>query len=192
MDLNSYAELAVRLVNSAGAGGEDGDRLANLDGLRRLVADRQHLNTGVTRTDLDTLRELRAELRAFFVACAAGDGEDAADQLNELLIQHPVHPQLSGHDDQPWHVHYTDSGSVADKYAAGAVMGLAVRLTDVGIDRFGVCQAPGCPGVFIDTSTSNTRRYCSDRCMNRANVSAFRARKRDEDDGEAKTPTATA
>ena len=138
MDLNSYAELAVRLVNTAGAGGEDGDRLANLDGLRTLVADREHLNTGVTRNDLDAMRGLRAELRAFFVACADDDGEDAAARLNALLIQHPVHPQLSGHDGQPWHVHYTESGSVADRYAAGAVMGLAVRLTDVGIDRFGV------------------------------------------------------
>ncbi len=82
---------------------------------------------------LDALRALRAEFRAFFVACAAGDGEDAAAQLNALLIQHPVHPQLSGHDGQSWHVHYTESGSVQDKYAAGAVMGLAVRLTDVGI-----------------------------------------------------------
>ena len=58
MDLNSYAELAVRLVNTAGAGGEDGDRLANLDGLRALVADREHLNTGVSRNDRCTLREL--------------------------------------------------------------------------------------------------------------------------------------
>jgi predicted RNA-binding Zn ribbon-like protein len=192
VDLNSYAELAVRLVNSAGAGGEDGDRLANLDGLRTLVADRQHLNTGVSRNDLDALRNLRAEFRGFFVACAEGDGADAAARLNALLIQHPVHPQLSGHDNQPWHVHYTESGSVADKYAAGAVMGLAVRFSDLGIERFGICQAAGCPGVFIDISTSNTRRYCSDRCMNRANVSAFRARKRGEDEGEAKAPTATA
>jgi len=115
----------------------------------------------------------------------------AAAQLNALLIQHPVHPQLSGHDGQRWHVHYRESGSVADKYAAGAVMGLAVRLTDLGIDRFGVCQAPGCLGVFIDVSTSNTRRYCSDRCMNRANVSAFRARKRGEDDADTKAPGAT-
>jgi predicted RNA-binding Zn ribbon-like protein len=88
-------------------------------------------------------------------------------------------------------VHYTESGSVADKYAAGAVMGLAVRLTDLGIERFGVCQAPGCRGVFIDISTSNTRRYCSDRCMNRANVSAFRARKRGEDEADTRAPGAT-
>jgi predicted RNA-binding Zn ribbon-like protein len=192
VDLNSYAELAVRLVNTAGGGGEDGDRLVNLDGLRALVADREHLSTGMTRNDLDALRGLRAEIRAFFAACADGDGEDAAARLNALLIQHPVHPQLSGHDGQAWHVHYTESGSVADRYAAGAIMGLAVRLTELGIGRFGVCQAAGCTGVFIDLSTSNTRRYCSERCMNRANVSAFRARKRGEDDTDPKAPTAPA
>jgi predicted RNA-binding Zn ribbon-like protein len=195
VDLNSYAELAVRLANTAGGGGEDGDRLSNLDGLRVLVADREHLNTGVTRSDLDALRGLRTEFRAFFLACAQRDGTDAAARLNALLIQHPVHPQLSGHDGQPWHVHYTESGSVADKYAAGAVMGLAVRLTDLGIDRFGVCQAPGCQGVFIDTSTGNNRRYCSDRCVKLADVSAFRVRKRGRgsatEPGDPQTPSAT-
>ncbi len=164
MDLTSYAELAVRLVNTAGGGGEDGDRLANLDGLRDLVADREHLNKGITRNDLEALRALRTEFRAFFVSCAQGDGEDAAARLNTLLIQHPVHPQLSGHDGQPWHVHYTESGSVADKYAAWATMGLAVVLSDLGIDRFGICQAPGCGGVFIDFDGDSRRAYCSEKC----------------------------
>jgi predicted RNA-binding Zn ribbon-like protein len=181
VDLTSYAELAVRLVNTASLGHEGGDRLATLDGLRTLVADRQHLNSGVTRTDLEALRELRTEFREFFEACARGDGEDAAARLNALLIQHPVHPQLSGHDGQPWHVHYTESGSVSDKYAAGAVMGLAVRLAEIRLERFGVCQASPCQGVFIDTTTSRTRRYCSDRCTNRANVTAYRARRRGEE-----------
>jgi predicted RNA-binding Zn ribbon-like protein len=164
VDLNSYAELAVRLVNTAGGGGEGGDRLASLDGLRDLVADRQHLNTGVTRNDLEALRMLRSEFRDFFEACAGGDGENAAQALNALLIQHPVHPQLSGHDGQAWHVHYTESGSVADKYAAGAVMGLAVVLSDLGIDRFGLCQAPGCEGVFIDYGQEPAREFCSEKC----------------------------
>jgi hypothetical protein len=169
VDLNTYAELAVRLVNTAGGGGEEGDRLASLDGLRELVADRQHLNTGVTRSDLEALRGLRTEFLAFFEACAQGDGESAAAQLNALLIQHPVHPQLSGHDGQPWHVHYTESGSVADKYAAGAVMGLAVVLSDLSIDRFGLCRAPGCHGVYIagraiDDSPGDDSGYCSAKC----------------------------
>jgi len=164
VDLNSYAELAVRLANTAGGGGDDGDRLVNQDGLRALVTDREHLNTGMTRNDLDALRALRAEFRAFFAACAAGDGEGAAAQLNALLIQHPVHPQLSGHDGQPWHVHYTESGSVADKYAAGAVMGLAVVLSDLSLDRFGECQAVGCHGVFIDYGRERSRVFCSEKC----------------------------
>src|SRR3981081_122294 len=143
VDLTTYAELAVRLANTAADDDDNTYRLPRMDGLRALVADRQHLNGG-TRSDLEALRELRSEFRQIFEACAAGNGEEAAARLNALLIQHPVHPQLSGHDGQPWHVHFTDSGSVADKYAAGAAMGLAVRITDLGIERFGVCQAPPC------------------------------------------------
>ena len=180
MELSSYAELAVRLVNTASLGHEGGDQLATLDGLRDLVTDREHLNHGITRADLEALRMLREAFRAFFLAAAQGNGADAAARLNELLIQYPVHPQLSGHDGQAWHVHYTESGSMSDKYAAGATMGLAVRLAEIGLDRFGVCQAAPCPGVFIDTSVNRTRRYCSERCVNRANVTAYRARKRTE------------
>ena len=183
VDLSSYAELAVRLVNTASLGHEGGDQLTSLDGLRALVADREHLNHGIARSDLDALRMLRDEFRGFFVACSQGNGPDAADRLNELLIQYPVHPQLSGHDGQSWHVHYTESGSMSDKYAAGAAMGLAVRLTELGLERFGVCQAAPCSGVFVDTSANRTRRYCSDRCASRANVIAYRARKRGEEPG---------
>ncbi|MCW2933170.1 MAG: hypothetical protein JWM19_4132 [Actinomycetia bacterium] len=168
MDLASYAELAERLVNTASLAHSGADQLATLDALRILVADREHLNHGVTRQDLAELRALRGEFRAFFAACAAGNGADAADRLNSLMIQHPVHPQLSGHDGQPWHVHYTESGSMADKYAAGAAMGLAVRLSELGVDRFGTCQATPCQGVFIDTTDGRTRRYCSEQCAERA------------------------
>ena len=181
VDLSSYAELAVRLVNTASLGHEGGDLLTSMDGLRALVADREHLNHGITRADLDALRMLRGEFRGFFVACSQGNGADAAERLNELLIQYPVHPQLSGHDGQAWHVHYTESGSMSDKYAAGAAMGLAVRLAELGLERFGVCQAAPCSGVFVDTSANRTRRYCSDRCASRANVIAYRARKREEE-----------
>ena len=152
MDLTSYAELAVRLVNTAGLGHEGGDLLTSMDGLRALVSDREHLSHGMTRADLETLLMLRDEFRGFFVSCSQGNGAEAAARLNELLIQYPVHPQLSGHDGQAWHVHYTESGSMSDKYAAGAAMGLAVRLADLGLDRFGVCQAAPCPG------SSSTRR----------------------------------
>jgi predicted RNA-binding Zn ribbon-like protein len=181
VDLSSYAELAVRLVNTESLGHEGGDLLASMDGLRSLVSDREHLSHSISRSDLDALRMVRDEFRGFFVACSQGNGEDAAARLNELLIQFPVHPQLSGHDGQPWHVHYTESGSMSDKYAAGAAMGLAVRLAELGLERFGVCQATPCLGVFMDVSANRTRRYCSERCASRANVIAYRARKRGEE-----------
>jgi predicted RNA-binding Zn ribbon-like protein len=186
VDLSSYAELAVRLVNTYDPAHPDRDDLRNLDALRSVVADRPHLNVRATRNDLDALRLLRAELRKIFSAAAEGDGAEAVDMLNALLIQHPIHPQISGHDHQRWHLHLTESGSVADKYAAGAVMGLAVLVTEIGIERLGLCQAASCNAAFLDTTTNRSRRYCSDRCASRSNVAAYRARQqRGDEDGTA-------
>ena len=56
MDLSSYAELAVRLVNTDSLGHEGGDQLTSLEGLRALVADREHLGHGITRADLGRSR----------------------------------------------------------------------------------------------------------------------------------------
>jgi hypothetical protein len=86
------AELAVRLVNTSSLGYEGGGLLTSMDGLRALVAGREHLNHSITRADLDSLRMLLNEFRGFFPACSQGNGAEAADRLNELLIQYPVHP----------------------------------------------------------------------------------------------------
>jgi predicted RNA-binding Zn ribbon-like protein len=58
-------------------------------------------------------------------------------------------------------------------------MGLAMHLTAHGADRLGICQAAPCRNAYLDTSTNRSRRYCSDRCATRANVAAYRARKRE-------------
>ena len=89
MDLSSYAELAVRLVNTCDPAHPDRDDLRDLEALKVLVADRPHLNVRATRNDLDALRQLRAELRKIFTASAEGDGGEAVEMLNALLIQHP-------------------------------------------------------------------------------------------------------
>jgi len=113
------------------------------------------------------LRQLRAELTAIFMAAAEGDEQAAVDRLNALLIRHPVHPVISGHDSQRWHLHLSDGGTVADQYAAGAVFGLATFVTQYGADRLGICTLAACHGVFIDASTNSCRRYCSDHCASR-------------------------
>ncbi|MET8863312.1 CGNR zinc finger domain-containing protein [Nonomuraea sp. NPDC049421] len=117
------------------------------------------------------LRGLRDELAAVFDA--AGDERAVASRLNALLERYPVRPQLSDHDGHGWHLH------LADDPAATAVMGLAAVVAELGVDRLGRCHEPRCRRAFLDTSSNRSRRYCSARCASRANVAAYRARRRD-------------
>ncbi|GGS73324.1 CGNR zinc finger domain-containing protein [Nonomuraea spiralis] len=137
MDLTSYAEWAVRLINDPAPPPE--------------------------------LTGLRAELASVFDV--AGDARAVAERLNALLVRYPVHPRLSDHDGQGWHLH------LAEDSAASAVMGLAAVVAELGADRLGRCHEPRCARAFLDTSSNRSRRYCSPRCATRANVAAYRRRR---------------
>ena len=192
MGLTSYAELAVRLVNSASNGGHQ-DMLSEPEAVRALLADRSDLRGPVTRVDLDALRHLRDELTAVFSACTQGDPAAGVERLNALLISHPVHPVIvptqgpARRDRRPYQLSLSGSGSVSDRFITGAVMGLATVLTQFGPDRLGRCGLACCTGVFVDTSPNGSRRYCSEQCANRANVTAFRFRRRTGAGGSAGT-----
>jgi predicted RNA-binding Zn ribbon-like protein len=129
-----------------------------------------------------------------FEAADKGDETLAVDLLNSLLLEFPVSPQISGHDYRDddgrplWHMHLADHPSNATAgFAAIAAMGLAFHLTAYGVDRLGLCEASPCRNAYLDTSTNRSRRYCSDRCATRANVAAYRARKRLEADRSGST-----
>ncbi|NKZ04678.1 CGNR zinc finger domain-containing protein [Actinomadura latina] len=169
MNLASYADLAIDLVNTHRP---DGDDLCDLEGLRALLAHRPHLGGRIAHRDLDAMRELRAQLRAIFTAVAHGDEDGAVDRLNTMLIHHPVHPKVSRHDGKDWHLHFNEAGSVTDRYAARAAMGLAAKIAAQGLARLGTCRADGCERVFFDTTANRSRRYCSDRCAGRPSVTA--------------------
>ncbi len=179
VDLTSYAELAVRLVNTAAADGTgDADQLGTTDAFRAFVADDPHLSGPCTHHDLEALRILRAELSAIFAAAAERDHAVAAERLNALLIQYPVRPTLAQHGRSRWHLHLDESGSVADRYGAGAVAGLAMIVSEFGLSHLGICALPACHSVFADASPGRSNRYCADHCANKANVTAFRDHRR--------------
>ena len=67
---------------------------------------------------------------------------------------------------------------VSAEYLAGAVWGLSVWLCEYGSARFGVCADERCGNVYLDTSSNNCRRFCSERCATRSHVAAHRARKK--------------
>ncbi|MFF7650018.1 CGNR zinc finger domain-containing protein [Streptomyces sp. NPDC007983] len=184
MELAYYSDLAVRLVNSEEPA-RGTDALTSVDAVRTLFGESGQSARRATDADVTRLRSVRARLRAVFEAAADGDEVLAVDLLNALLIEFPVSPQISGHelrdeDGRPdWHMHIADYAANASAgFAATASMGLAFHLTELGADRLGICEAPPCRNAYLDTSTNRSRRYCSDRCATRANVAAYRARKR--------------
>jgi len=172
VDFVGYAERAARLVNAPLAGDDD---------LREMLADRDWLIPRIADRDPRALRRFQRELRPVFEAASADDDAAVVERLNALLAKHPVTPYIAGHDAQSWHLHVSDrASSVADLLVAEALMGLAVVVCDFGATRPGVCLASGCDDVFVDTSPNQSRRYCSERCSSRANVAAYRARRKAE------------
>ncbi len=95
-------------------------------------------------------------------------------RMNSLLMQFPIQPEMVSHDDQRWHVHLAAHGSVADRFAAGAIIGVALTVSLYGVNRLGVCAIASCHRVFIDSSPGRSRRYCTEHVTVKGNVSTLR------------------
>jgi len=96
-----------------------------------------------------------------------------------LLRDYRAAPELSRHDGEPWHLHYRSTvAGLATEWGAGCATGLAVVVDGQATGRLGVCGAGCCDRVFVDVSRNASRRFCSEACLNRTKVAAFRARSR--------------
>ena len=171
MDFNAYARTAVELVNAG---------LADLSALKALFGgEHAWMRDEATERDLIHFRRAQKRFREVFELGKAGRETEVVVELNALLEMFPVQPRISGHDTCDWHMHVASRGSsVSAEYLAGAVWGLAVWLCEYGSARFGVCADGRCGNVYLDTSSNNCRRFCSERCATRSHVAAHRARKR--------------
>ncbi|WP_194894356.1 CGNR zinc finger domain-containing protein [Catenulispora pinisilvae] len=177
MKLLTYADRAVALVNTDDHGTGQ-DYLQCGDDVCRLLPDGWRVSHTVAEAGLPELREARPRLRRVFELAATGRVERATDALNKLLCDFPVSASISDHT-TGWHLHLSDEPQgPARSYVTGAAFGLAYTIAERGPERLGLCDALPCRAVFVDTTTNSSRRYCSDRCATRANVAAYRARKR--------------
>jgi predicted RNA-binding Zn ribbon-like protein len=174
VNLSSYTELAVRLANSAVRAEDEPDPLSSAEAFSAFVVGYPALDGPVTRYDLEALRELRTEFIEIFAAAAGGNDVGAMTRMNALLIRHPVHPELVSHDGQRWHVHLAQSGSICQRYAAGAVIAISLMVSQYGVNRLGVCVIASCSRVFVDASPNQSRRYCAAHATAKANVTAIR------------------
>jgi predicted RNA-binding Zn ribbon-like protein len=103
---------------------------------------------------------------------AASGLRERARLVTELLASSGVRPVSVAADGETaraaWAV---DTATHAPTAAA------ALALRD-HLDRLGVCTGRDCADVFVDTSPTHDRRFCSVTCQNRARVAAFRRRAR--------------
>ncbi len=179
--MDVVVRVAVQLVNLLTAGEDRGRRYLPPEGDERTVAVGAVLRAAdgreATWEEAAELCFVAAELRGVFEAVSAGAVDDAARQVNALLLRTGARPELERHDGQSWHLHFhAADNSLPDGWAAGCATGLAVVLGGELYDRLGVCTAPRCDRVYVDTSRNGTRRYCSTSCQNRVKTAAFRAR----------------
>lgn len=182
MNFDSYTDrvvgVAVALVNAL-TPGEDGGRPVGLDADRLVPRCAGVLGREVTPTEAEDLGALAARLRPVFAAAEAGDVDGVARLVNALLRDYQAAPQLSRHDDEPWHLHFSSTAAgLATGWGAGCATGLAVVVDGQATGRLGVCRADACDRVYVDVSRNASRRFCSEACLNRTKVAAFRARSR--------------
>ncbi|GAB3887996.1 CGNR zinc finger domain-containing protein [Microbispora bryophytorum] len=187
MNFNSHTDgvvaVAVGLVNALTEGEARGRSYEPPTGKARAAAVADVLAAGdrrapvVTEAEADALAEVAGRLRGVFEAVTRGDVDTAALTVNRLLAETDARPHLDRHDGEPWHLHFhAAGGTLAGNYAASCATGLAVVLGGELHDRLGVCTAPHCDRVYVDTSRNGTRRFCSTACQNRVKTAAFRAR----------------
>ena len=114
MDFIRYAERSAGLHNAS---------FTDVEALQAHLADRQWLVPQCTDRDCMLLRKFQRELRPVFEASAASDPAGVVDGINELMVRHPITPQISSHDPQNLHIH------AASKTQFSPVRGTALHFT---------------------------------------------------------------
>lgn len=177
-------EVAVGLVNVATPGADRGTAYdlpddATLAARVAEVLARGGRRPRVSRQDARALRGVAGQARVVFEASAEGDVAGAAQVVNRLLRETGARPQLDRFEDGTWSLHFHGvDDSLAYGWSAGVASGLALAVGSELAGRLGVCAAPVCDRVFVDTSRNGQRRFCSTRCQSRVKAAAHRSRNR--------------
>lgn len=163
---------AAALVNTAGRNGDALPDIAALDAFFQAhgwTGRHEH-----TAAELRQVRALRPRLRQIWYA----DADGIVEIVNRLLREHRALPQLVRHDDEPYHLHATETDApLATRMAVEAAMAFADVVRGGELARLRICAHPDCADVLVDLSRNRSRRFCDAGCGNRAAVSAYRARR---------------
>jgi predicted RNA-binding Zn ribbon-like protein len=174
-DTELSLQALAALVNTLP--GNDPDTLTTLEQLDEFYVAQQWTGSRTRdEAELEAVRSLRPRLRELWTT----DDEVAlVDLVNRLLVEYEALPQLVRHDQWDWHLHATPSDApLASRMAVEAAMAMVDVIRQGEVGRMRICDADDCDDVVIDLSKNRSRRYCEGSCGNKANVAAYRARKK--------------
>ncbi len=166
---------AAALVNTAARGEE---HLPDDAALAEFAVQQQFTRSSLTGDgQLERIRRLRSRLRT---AWGLTDEDQLVAFLNEGLEESDSRPALVRHDGWGWHIHYTPVGVPLERIMLAEVcMAMVTVFVAHEWSRLRICAGEDCDAVIVDLSRNRSKRYCDvGNCGNRANVAAYRARRR--------------
>ena len=167
--------LALDFAWTGPVNGEHLETLHSPDDLGRWLAERfPRLDLSVDERELSDALMLRAAIAGLAVGAVAGRPATASDidVVNLFAATPDLPPALAGGSRQ------AGASRVRPTQSLSTIARDAVRILGPDADgRIRECSADDCTIVYLDTSRSGNRRWCSmQRCGNRAKVRAHRAR----------------
>ncbi len=169
-DTECALRAAVTLVNTT-----DPETLDTVEALEEFVETFGYTGRYErTRSELDEVRALREPLRRLLTA----PRDEAAEIVNELLLQADAVPQLVRHGHHDWHIHAVPNDApFAVRIQVETAMGMVDVIRADETSRLGVCADASCDDLVLDLSRNRRKRYCSTTCANRNAVAAYRSRR---------------
>ncbi len=175
-DVEDALLVAADLVNTAARGDELLVDVQDLDDF----ASRHQLSVRTTggQAQVQQARVIRQRLRRAWEV--AHDRDQMVAFLNAALDDSQARPLLTRHGDWDWHLHFTPLGApIEQQVLAEAAMAMVVLFREDELARLKFCAGEQCDAVLVDLSRNRSKRYCDTaNCGNRANVAAYRARRR--------------
>lgn len=176
-DTEMSLRAAAALVNTQpGASDSGDDELATAESLRSFFEAWEYTGDRLgTDDELEAVRDVRPVLRDLMLA----DAESMPGRVNRILTEDQAVPQLVTHDELGWHLHATPaSAPLAVRIRVETAMALVDLIRNGEVGRIKLCAADDCDALLVDLSKNRSKRFCDvGNCGNRANVTAYRARK---------------
>ena len=185
VELDSYIDAGViaaaGLVNGLTPGWRHGRQMSEIEPhsiIRAALACDPPSLTRLRQRDIPGFVGLAGLLRKVFLALDGRDLDRASDELNRMLAQHPAAPHLAK-ETGVWRLHHhAPDAAPLPMWTSICAEGIARMIGTQAAHRLGVCGAPNCDRVYVDTTRNASRRFCSTTCQNRVKTAAFRLRRR--------------